>query len=41
MYVFNQDKNDECQHFGNMIAAKSRNYNDMVWRVYGDILKSK
>jgi hypothetical protein len=21
---------EECQHFGNMIAAKLRNYNDMV-----------
>jgi hypothetical protein len=24
----NQTMNDECQHFGNMIAAKLRNYND-------------
>ena len=22
--------NDECQHFGNMIAAKLRNYNEML-----------
>ena len=26
----NQSMNDECQHFGNMIAAKLRNYNEMV-----------
>jgi len=26
----NQTMNDECQHFGNMIAAKLRNYNDTV-----------
>ena len=26
----NQSVNDECQHFGNMIAAKLRNYNEMV-----------
>jgi len=26
----NQTMNDECQHFGNMIAAKLRNYNEMV-----------
>jgi len=37
----NQAMNDECQHFGNIIGAKSRNYNDMVWCVYGHILKSK
>jgi hypothetical protein len=37
----NQAKNDECQHFGNMTAPKSRNYNGMVWCVYGHILKSK
>jgi hypothetical protein len=24
----NQNMNDECQHFGNMVAAKLRNYND-------------
>jgi len=26
----NQTMNDECQHFGNMIAAKLRNYNETV-----------
>jgi hypothetical protein len=26
----NQTMNDECQHFGNMIAAKLRNYNDTI-----------
>jgi hypothetical protein len=26
----NQTMNDECQHFGNMVAAKLRNYNDTV-----------
>jgi len=26
----NQTTNDECQHFGNMIAAKLRNYNDTI-----------
>ena len=26
----NQTMNDECQHFGNMIASKLRNYNDTV-----------
>jgi len=26
----NQTLNDECQHFGNMIAAKLRNYNDTI-----------
>lgn len=26
----NQSINDECQHFGNIIAAKLRNY-DMLW----------
>jgi hypothetical protein len=26
----NQTMNDECQHFGNMIAAKLRNYNDAI-----------
>jgi hypothetical protein len=26
----NQTKNDECQHFGNMIAAKLRDYSDSV-----------
>ena len=26
----NQIMNDECQHFGNMIAAKLRNYNETV-----------
>jgi len=26
----NQTMDDECQHFGNMIAAKLRNYNDTV-----------
>ena len=26
----NQSMNDECQHFGNMIAAKLRNYNETV-----------
>ena len=26
----NQTMNDECQHFGNKIAAKSRNYNETV-----------
>jgi len=26
----NQFMNDECQHFGNMIAAKLRNYNETV-----------
>jgi len=29
----NQTMNDECQHFGNMIAAKLRNYNETVRRV--------
>jgi len=29
----NQITNDECQHFGNMIAAKLRNYNEIVQRV--------
>ena len=26
----NQTMNDECQYFGNMIAAKLRNYDDMI-----------
>ena len=26
----NQTMNDECQHFGNMVAAKLRNYNETV-----------
>jgi hypothetical protein len=26
----NQTMNDECQHFGNMIAVKLRNYNDTI-----------
>ena len=26
----NQTMKDECQHFGNMIAAKLRNYNDTI-----------
>jgi hypothetical protein len=26
----NQTMNDECQHFGNMMAAKLRNYNDTI-----------
>ena len=26
----NQTMNDECQHFGNIIAAKLRNYNEIV-----------
>ena len=26
----NPTMNDECQHFGNMIAAKLRNYNDTI-----------
>jgi len=26
----NQSMNDECQHFGNMIAAKLRNYNEAI-----------
>jgi hypothetical protein len=26
----NQTMNDECQHVGNMIAAKLRNYNDTI-----------
>jgi hypothetical protein len=26
----NETMNDECQHFGNMIAAKLRNYNETV-----------
>jgi len=30
MACSNQTMNDECQHFGNMIAAKLRNYNDTV-----------
>jgi hypothetical protein len=25
-----QALNDDCQHFGNMISAKLRNFNDMV-----------
>ena len=30
----NKIMNDECQHFGNMIAAKLRNYNDMIRCVF-------
>jgi hypothetical protein len=26
----NQTMNNECQHFGNIIAAKLRNYNDTI-----------
>jgi len=26
----NQTTNDVCQHFGNMVAAKLRNYNEMI-----------
>jgi hypothetical protein len=29
----NQTMNDECQHFGNMIAAELQNYNDTIQRV--------
>jgi len=30
----NQITNDECQHFGNMIAADLRNYNDTIRCVF-------
>ena len=34
-----QIMNDECQHFGNMIAAKLRNYNDTVrWVIQNEIM---
>ena len=35
----NQTMKDECQHFGNMIAAKLRNYNDTVrWVIQNEIM---
>jgi len=36
----NQIMNDECQHFGNMIATKLRNYNETVrWIIQNEIMR--